>query len=246
MKVLCLDIETRPIEGWFWGLYDQNIAPSQIEVPTEMLCFAAKWLGEKGTRFFSRRDGTKLEVAEAAHELLDKADVVMHYNGKKFDSRHLNREFIEVGLTPPSPYRHLDLMVAVKKVFALPSYKLEYVAKWLGIGEKVKHDGFDTWIGCMNNDPAAWALMEKYNRQDAALLEDLYYALQPWIPQHPSFGAFLGQDVCPNCGSAKLEKRGYAHTDVSTFQQYRCKECGKWSRSTKRSSATTIREVNVA
>jgi hypothetical protein len=33
----------------------------------------------------------------------------------------------------------------------------------------------------MADDPKAWALMGRYNRQDVKLLEKLYVALLPWI-----------------------------------------------------------------
>lgn len=246
MKILCLDIETVPNLAYVWGLYDQNIAPSQVEAEGEMLCFAAKWLGDKKTEFYSVHKDGKQGMVEAIWRLLDEADVVMHWNGKRFDIPWINREFLDAGLAPPSPFRQLDLLTAVRKVFKFPSYKLEFVARALGVGAKVSHTGFDLWLGCMAGDEKSWRLMEKYNRQDTNLLQHIYYAIQAWIPQHPSHGAFVGKDVCPNCGSDDLERRGFAHTDVSTFQQYRCKECGKWSRSTKRTSATTIREVNVA
>ncbi|NIV35232.1 MAG: hypothetical protein GWN58_38990, partial [Anaerolineae bacterium] len=48
-------------------------------------------------------------MLEGAWELLDEADAVVHYNGKKFDIPTLNREFVKYGFTPPSPYKQIDL-----------------------------------------------------------------------------------------------------------------------------------------
>ena len=38
--------------------------------------------------------------------------------------------------------------------------------------------------------------MEKYNRQDVTLLEELYAVLQPWIPNHPHRGLYDGHSGC--------------------------------------------------
>jgi hypothetical protein len=243
VRTLLIDIETAPNLAYVWALFDQNIAPSQLVESTEVICFAAKWLGEKKVHFYSVQKDGREAMIRAAHALLDEADVVMHYNGKRFDVPHLNREFLETGLKPPAPYQQIDLFRSVKAVFKFPSYKLEYVSQALGVGQKVKHSGFDLWVGCMAGDKAAWKLMEKYNKQDVVLLEELYEVLQAWIPQHPSHGAMLGQSVCPACGGTNLQRRGYAYTRVSAFRRYVCLDCGKWSRDTKRELSTGLTEV---
>ena len=136
-------------------------------------------------------------------ELLDEADAVVHYNGTNFDVPTLNRDFLLHGMEPPTPYHQIDLLQTVRKRFRFVSNKLEYVAKALGIGEKVKHEGHSLWVRCMNDDPDAWADMETYNRQDTHLLEDLYVKLLPWINNHPNHGLYVEEDrpVCTNCGS---------------------------------------------
>ncbi len=44
----------------------------------------------------------------------------------------------------------------------------------------------------MNKDPAAWKVMEKYNKQDVLLLEKVYDRLLPWIKSHPNHHLFNG------------------------------------------------------
>ena len=46
-KVLVIDIETSPNVVYAWGLWDQNIGISQVIEPSRVLCFAAKWVGQK-------------------------------------------------------------------------------------------------------------------------------------------------------------------------------------------------------
>ena len=43
------------------------------------------------------------------------------------------------------------------------SNKLDYVSKYLGIGEKVRHEGHELWVKCMEKDNAAWKRMKEYN-----------------------------------------------------------------------------------
>lgn len=244
METLLLDIETTPALADVWGLFDQNIALNQLRESPGLLCFGAKWLGEpKGaTMFFSDHHDGRWEMVNAAHKLLNDADVVMTWNGKRFDVPHLNREFLELGFNPPSPYRQIDLYQVAKRNFRFPSNKLQYVSRALGFEGKVSHHGHELWIACMDGDPEAWALMERYNKQDVWLLELIYAKMRPWVDQHPSH-AIDGGFVCPKCGSPELQRRGTARTLVSEYQRYQCLSCGGWCRDVKRTIGAPLREV---
>lgn len=181
-------------------------------------------------------------MLDAAHSMLSEADVVVGYNSKRFDMLHLNREFVLAGMQPPAPYQQVDLLAVVRRQFKFPSNKLDYVAQALNLGGKTSHTGFQLWVDCMADDPKAWALMKKYNKQDVVITEALYDKLLPWIPGHPSHGTFNGlNNMCPNCGSLKLQSRGKAYTAASTYQRYACKDCGKWSRGSSRLDGSNIR-----
>ena len=133
MRVLAIDIETRPMTVLAWGLWSQDIGINQIVEPTSMLCFAAKFIGEKemycASDFYDGHDA----MVQKAWQLLDDADVLLTYNGHKFDLPHLRREFVEADLRPPSPCREIDLYSAVKREFKFPSAKLQYVSTALKI-----------------------------------------------------------------------------------------------------------------
>ena len=182
MKILMLDIETTPMQVYTWGLWDQNIGINQIIKPTEMMCFGAKWQGKKKVTFKSVHHDGKEAMLKELHSMMEEADVLMGWNSASFDHKHIKRELLENGMTPPSVVKDLDLMSVVKANFRFPSNKLDYVAQALGVGSKVKHSGFDLWIGCMAGRESSWREMKKYQIQDVVLLEELYQVLLPWLP----------------------------------------------------------------
>jgi uncharacterized protein YprB with RNaseH-like and TPR domain len=195
VKILLLDIETTPLQVYTWGLWDQNIGINQIIKSTEMMCFGAKWLGQKSVTFKSVHHDGKKSMLEELHKLMDEADALVGWNSASFDHKHINREFLENGMTPPSPVKDLDLMTIVKANFQFPSNKLDYVAQKLGVGSKVKHSGFELWIKCMEGEDKAWKEMKKYQIQDVQLLDSLYGILLPWFPGSGSVTSKERQDL---------------------------------------------------
>lgn len=246
MKILVLDLETRPSMGYVWSLWDQNVSLSQLVEVGEVICFAAKWLDQKKVHFKSVYHHSKDEMIHTAWELMDEADAIIHYNGRAFDIKHLNREFLLAGLTPPSPHKDIDLLTVARGRFKFVSNKLEHVADQLGLGGKTGHSGFQLWIDCMANDRSAWAKMKEYNINDVILTEKVYRVLLPWIKSHPSVPLHNGSEWsdCPNCGSADIQRRGYAYTAMSRYQRIVCKTCGTWSRIGKRDLAAVTKSIS--
>lgn len=238
---LLLDIETAPNKAYAWGLWDQNIAINQVIESGYMLSYSAQWLGDSEIVYHDRRESGMLD---GIHKLLNSADIVIHYNGSKFDIPTLRKEFIKAKMPPPSPFKQLDLMQVVKRTFRFESNKLDYVCQALGIGGKARHQGFELWVGCMEGDERCWRIMERYNRQDVRLLNRLYGRLLPWIEKHPNHSAFADDFCCPKCGSKKFQLRGTQVAVLRSYQRYQCQSCGGWFRDngTKRTRGVNIVE----
>lgn len=232
-KILTLDIETSPLKVYTWGLFKQNIGINQIIDPTRVICWAAKWHDKPSVIFRSEFHDGQEAMLDKINELINEADIVVHFNGGTFDMPHLRRELSLAGYPPYSPVQEVDLLRVVKNRFRFPSNKLDYVSQAFGLDGKLSHTGFDLWRDCLDGDEKAWNLMRRYNKQDVVLTEQLYDVLRPYIPNHPNMGLFLGEDVCTNCGSDKLERRGYRRTLSRTYQRYLCLDCGKWMQSTR-------------
>lgn len=239
MKILFLDLETSPNLAHVWGLWNQNVAITQLVSSTEVLCFGARWNDSKKVIFKSVHHHGKEAMLDEMHKLLDEADVVIGWNSISFDTKHMNREFLENGYLPPAPFKDLDLMRVVKGNFRLPSNKLDYVSQLLGVGAKVQHSGFQLWLDCMAGKPAAWKEMKEYQIQDVNLLVDLYEILKPWIKNGPHSALHDGiEDGCRNCSSTHLNRRGTTKTNTATYQRYQCQDCGTWQRGARLTSAT--------
>jgi hypothetical protein len=248
LKLLFIDIETRPAKTYVWQLRKQDISVDQIIEPTGLLCFTAKWLGDDKLIYHAsaKPEGPHFtKMVRAAHKLLSEADVVCHFNGLTFDIPRLNQEFLRLGLPPPPSPPQIDLKKVVMTKFSMVSSKLAFVGPYLSIGEKVKNEGWPLWIACMAGERDAWRKMEEYNKQDVLLLEELYKKLLPWIDNHPNMNLILDSEapLCPNCGSPNLQRRGVHRATTNVYQRFSCSSCGRWSRARQADKAyrTTIR-----
>lgn len=203
---------------------------SQMVTSSKTLCWAAKWYGEKRVMFDSVHQSTERQMLKGIHRLLDEADVVVHYNGRKFDVPTLNKEFLLNNMMPPSPYKQVDMLLAARGAFRFQSNKLDSIAQQLDLGKKTSHEGFELWVKCMANDAGAWRRMEKYNKNDVVLLEKVYDRMKPWIKGHPSHSTHTGSEVCTNCGSDRLQRRGTATNAAGKYPRLQCVDCGTWMR----------------
>lgn len=239
-RILIFDIETVPHEAYVWGMWQQNVAPSQLKSPGHPFAFSAKWFGERTVMFYSDHHDGHEAMVRKCWELLSEADIVVTYNGKSFDIPRMQTEFLLAGLGPAKPFQQIDLLKIVRKQFSFASNKLDYVCQQLGLGSKTSHEGFDLWLKCMAGDEKAWRKMMRYAKQDVRLTEALYVVLLPWLTSAPHIGQLSGTDhSCPNCGSTKLVEVGTASAFVTTYILYRCKNCTTWVRGTLRLQETT-------
>jgi hypothetical protein len=240
-RILTIDIETCPIEGYVWSIWEQNVGLDQIKAEWTILSYCAKWLGKKeliyedtggrGSRYV-RRDK---KLMKGVWRLLNEADIVIAQNGQAFDVKKINARLIEHNFKPYSPIRIVDTKLVAKKHFAFTSNRLEWMSRHLTDQPKSKHKqfpGFELWLECLKDNPKAWAEMKKYNCQDVVSTEKLYLKMRPWISNHPNLGVFTaGQGPqCTNCGSHRLQYRGYQTTQQSKFHRTQCQDCGTWGR----------------
>ena len=165
--------------------------------------------------------------------MLCEADVVITQNGNSFDVKKLNARFLLQGFDKPTPFKKIDTLLIAKKEFGFTSNKLEWMTDHINSKyKKLKHKkfpGFELWDECLKDNIAAWKEMEEYNKHDVLSLEELYMNIRGWDSKHPNMALFNHNEEvqCNVCNSTDLSKNGFARTNLSLFQQYKCNNCGK-------------------
>jgi len=238
LKILLFDIETFANQAFVWGKYEQNVIAYNKE--WFMLSYAYKWYGEKKTHVVSLPDfqlykkdkEDDRQLVQTLWELFDEADIVIAHNGNSFDVKKSNARFLFHGLPAPSPYKKIDTKLVAKRYFNFNSNKLDDLGNYFGVGRKIETGGWELWEGCWRGDLKAWKKMCYYNKQDVILLEQVYLKMLPYITNHPNIALLNGDRVaCPNCGSIKVQKRGFTYTRVSKNQRWQCQGCASWHQS---------------
>lgn len=254
-KVLTLDIETKPIQSYHWGLWQQNIGLNQIVEDQSVLSFSAKWLHENRVMyqdtFRQRNQGDDRKLMKYIWNLLNEADIVVGQNHERFDLKKLNARFIKHGMLPPSPVRTIDTLNVAKRHFGFTSNKLEYMTELLCKKyKKLKHGrfpGFELWAHFLNRNEDAQKEMQEYNEQDVRATEELYLLMRPWIKGHPNVNLYLPQgsfdEACPHCGSHNLKRKGFRTTQLGKYVRYRCEDCGAWPHSRQTLITKETREL---
>ena len=235
-RIILVDIETAPLIGYAWDIYNRHGGRHIIEVRDDwfILSFAYKVLGEKKVRahtlpefpgYASDKENDK-KLVEKLWSVLDEADVVVAHNAQAFDIRKSNARFIYHGLGPPRPYQTVDTLRYARRYFKFDSNKLDDLGHYLKVGRKLPHTGKALWLGCMAGDRKAWRLMRRYNIQDVALLERVYRKLAPWSVNHPNLNFITRRDACPVCQSSKYTAKGWHYLRTGKRQRCLCLSCG--------------------
>lgn len=239
-RIIAFDLETLPnlnevmkvipSLSQYWGLTMKASINS-------IICFGYQVYGEKQTRCINAWDfpNWKKDVNDdsallkAARDVLLSADAVVTNNGKSFDMKVMQTRLMINGMDPLPKIQHIDTKHVVKRHLSLFNNKLDTLGKWLVNDRKLENGGWDLWVRVAQRDPKAMALMERYCKQDVALLIKVFKRLLPLINQIPNYNIFSDKgdkDVCPNCGSTRLIGNGERVTMTGVSKRLRCADCG--------------------
>lgn len=224
-RILTLDIERLPGLARVWDQRTRFIPVSQWTQLPSLLCVAAKWYGQRTVEFTAAWDDYDAMV-QASWQLIDQADVLVTFNGKRFDFPHLQGAWLQAGLTPPTTVKHVDLFQVARSSFGFESKSLAHLCERLGIpGKNWRYDPAVA-DAAMNGDEQAQRRMRSYNANDVRITERVYEALRPWITTHPHPVVDHDKARCNACGSDRLERAGTYLAAVMEYAQYRCSDCG--------------------
>jgi DNA polymerase III alpha subunit (gram-positive type)/DNA-directed RNA polymerase subunit RPC12/RpoP len=243
-KILIFDIETAPLEAYVYQkeVWKARVADDKIISQWFMLSWSAKWLFDdvvmsKAVSGKEALDEDDRRIVGGLWSLFDQADIIIAHNGGAFDIPNMNTRFVVNGFPPPSAYQMIDTLKVARREFGFTHNSLNALAKVFGVDEKIETN-FDLWKKCKRGDAKALKEMERYNRRDVTILEEVYLRIRPWIKSHPNVGLFVNSDepVCPYCGSEEvIEDDNHYYTMTGKYATYVCKRCGGISRARKTS-----------
>ena len=200
---LFFDIETSPNIGLFWEAgFKKNIDYSNIIKERAIICICYKWEEEKEVYSLNwdakQNDKAMLqkfiEVANTATELVG-------HNGDKFDLSWIRTRCLYHSIEMFPKYTTIDTLKVARSKFRFNSNRLNYIADFLGIGQKIKTE-FCLWKDILlHKDKKAMEDMIKYCKKDVVLLEKVFKALSQHIEPKTHYGVIFGEDrgSCPEC-----------------------------------------------
>lgn len=246
-RKLAIDIETAPciLAGFHIG--KTVLTHSSIIEDSSIFMVQWSWFGSKKIHTLditdfkgyekNWRDDSKL--VEVIGALMNHADVVVGQNSKRFDEKWLKGRALKYGLDPIEGYISHDTLISSRRHFKLLSHKLDYIAKYLGMGAKV-HTDWSWWLDLiLSSRQGDWKKFElrmkkfrKYGAMDVKLLKDVYMKM---LPHCPEFTPVPQIDDVPhkcNCGGTFF-KNGTRRTQSNIYQRYLCNGCGATKKGVK-------------
>ena len=238
-KILVVDMERLCGLARVWD-QKTNFVPATNFVRMPMtLCFAAKWYGSKTTEFHAAWDDFDAMV-QRSWEMYDEAEIVVTYNGKRFDNLHFAGDWLKAGLPAPRPWKDVDLYQSNR--FGYTSRSLNHLCQQLGLDVKSGKYSMDMAEACMDGDEKAQRTMRTYNVGDVKIAEQAYDRVRGYLPNHPHIGEIV-KDVrrCNQCGSTDLKRNGTTRAIVIDYVLYRCGDCGANVKGTRHSRSAITR-----
>jgi hypothetical protein len=226
-RILVVDIERLPGLARLWEQKTRFVPIRNFTRLPSLLCFAAKWHGQRKVEFHAAWDDAEAMVLRS-WELYDQADVVIGYNSVRFDNKHLRGDWLLAGLPPPAPWKDVDLYKVNSATFNFESKSLDHLCRILGLDTKAGHYSMDMAEACMDGDARAQRTMRRYNIGDVKITEQAYDRLLAWIKTHPHL-TNLGENdepTCNRCASTDLQRLPTTYLAVQIrYVLWRCNNC---------------------
>lgn len=232
-KTLFFDIETCPCLMWGWRTGKQNVSSDQILEPSRIICISYLWEGETDPHVL------KWDRANSDHTLLskfakvaNKADILIGHNGDNFDVKIVNTRLAYHNMPPLTVALTDDTLKLARRKLRLESYKLDYLARYFKIGQKLETQGgiklwLHTWL---ENNRDSLEQMAEYCKNDVIILAKVYNRLLPYLPVKANKALYLEGRACPKCGSSNVKKNGKRYISaLRVQQQWICQDCGSVS-----------------
>ncbi len=228
-KRLFFDIETAPNIAMIWQPgHKISVGHDNLIKERAIICVAWKWEGKAKIHCLTWDENQcdKLLLQEFTG-VMHEADEIVTHNGNRFDTPWIRTRCLKHGIPMSPDFVSIDTLKAARSKFKFNSNRLDYIAKFLELGQK-KPTGFKLWKDvCIDDCQTALKKMVDYCKHDVRLLEQVWDRMNAYLPAKTN----RADDIsgCPECGS---HNTGHHHTKVTAAghkkTQFRCKDCGKY------------------
>ncbi len=232
IRRLFWDIETSPnvVLSWRVG-YDLNIAQDNIIKERAIICIGYKWEHDKKPQILTwDKNQCDKAMLKKFLKIAEEADEMIAHNGDRFDLPWFKTRCIFHGLKF-EPYKTLDTLKWARRKFLFNSNKMDYLARYLGIGAKIKTE-FGLWKEiCLHDNPKALKSMTKYCKHDVVILQEVWKRLSALVDVRTHAGVVLGRQkwTCPKDGSRSVQTYGTSVSAKGTnTYKMRCRNCGHY------------------
>lgn len=232
IKRLFWDIETSPNVVLSWRIgFNLNLTPDNILKERAIICICWKWEGDSKVHSLTWDEfQSDHGMLKAFLEVAMQADELVAHNGDRFDMKWFRTRCLVQGFKALPQYKTVDTLQWAKRYFNFNSNKLDYIAKFLGVGAKL-HTGYGLWKDIvLRKCPKALVKMVRYCKQDVVVLEKVWAQLRFIAGTKTHAGVVGGLDAwtCPHCASKDVAKSKTRVTAAGTKQhQMKC-TCGAY------------------
>lgn len=229
MRRLFWDLEVSPNIVLAWRIGRKvNLSYENIIKERAIISVAYKWQGGNTESItWDDRQNDK-SLLRSFIPILNEADESVAHFGDSFDLKWLKARALFHDIPTLHKYITVDTCKLANQ-FYLNSRKLDYIAQFLGIGEKLRTESGLWKRVVMDKCPESLEFMAEYNRADVDLLEKVWERLSEVTPHKVHAGVLAGHDKwsCPRCESekVKISKTRVTATGYKLFQ-FQCRDCG--------------------
>lgn len=238
-KRLYYDIETsyNITKSWRVGR-EVNLNHGDIIHERAIICVSYKWEGEDKVHTLKWENGCDKKLVQKFIAVMNEADELVGHNIDRYDTKFVRTRALIHGIPTLPKYTSYDTLKQARRHFSLNSNKLDYLAKVLGFGGKLKHAGLPMWddivlysvfgMGKFKKYKKSLKKMIKYCEKDVVLTEMVYNKLRVHTERSTHHGVLNDKPrySCPSCGSTNSKAIKVLVSKAGTTRMImECQDC---------------------